>query len=212
MEYQKICCRRWKKLDGIKNPKAVAKSAVNYTTASQKELARRIQTVYRYQGGASAVMDASSLDKATAGSPISTIHFKSPTFEISRFHASSNLGDRGKVYGAVKKKTSPTVLKKETGLAFVVRFDNGHMAVVYRGTEKEVSPSRAKKDRYRGHPRDPYRYNQHTATLKLVSSPAIPSMVKSEEVYGHLEGKYEYSGRTGKKSNGESNLWIIQGE
>ena len=179
-------------MDWIKNPDAVVKSAVNYTgDRLRRELARRTQTVYRYQGGASAVLDASSLDKATVKNLALAIHFKGPALKISDFYAAQNLGDRGKIYGAVKKKTSPTVLKRETGLAFVVRFNNGKMAIVYRAMEGEVNLSRAKGDRYRGTAKHPYRYNQHTAPLRLISSPAIPSMVKSEEVYGHLEEKYQ---------------------
>ena len=179
------------KLDGIKNPNAVVKSAANYTADRlQRELARRTQTVYRYQGGKEAVLNASTITKANVKNPAVEIRFVGPAIGIEKFHAEMDAEGEG-VYGAVKKKTTPAILKKETGKAFQVTFKSGHVAVVYRATEREVNLSRAKGSRYRGTAKSPYRYNQHTAPLRLISSPAIPSMVKSEEVYGYLEGKYQ---------------------
>ena len=179
------------KLDGIKNPDAVVKSAINYTgDRLRRELARRTQTVYRYQGGKEAVLNSSAIHKATVKDPAVDILFTGPTIGIEKFHAEVDTEGIG-VYCAVKKKTTPVILKKETGKAFQVKFKSGHIAIVYRATEREVNLSRAKGDRYRGTAKHPYRYNQHTAPLRLISSPAIPSMVKSEEVYGHLEEKYQ---------------------
>jgi hypothetical protein len=179
------------KLDGIKNPNAVVKSAVNYTADRlQRELARRTQAVYRYQGGEEAVLNASTITKANVKNPAVEIRFVGSTIGIEKFHVEVDTEGNG-VYGAVKKKTTPVLLKKETGKAFQVKFKSGHIAIVYRATEREVNLSRAEGDRYRGTAKHPYRYNQHTAPLRLISSPAIPSMVKSEEVYGHLREKYQ---------------------
>lgn len=180
------------KLDGIKNPNAVVKSAVNYTADRlRRELARKVQTVYRYQGGKAAVLAASSLKKAYVKEPAVDIKFESRTFGIEQFYIASNIKNRGPVYGAVMKKEKPQILRKETGLAFVVRFANGHMGVAYRATQKDSHPDKAKKPRYGKPGGKPYKYNQHTATLKSMHSPAIPSMVKSEKVYGALQDKYQ---------------------
>lgn len=179
------------KLDGIKNPNAVVKSAVNYTADRlRRELARKVQTVYRYQGGKAAVLAASSLKKAYVKDPAVDIKFESRTFGIEQFYT-SDLKNKGAVYGAVMKKEKPRILRKETGLAFAVRFENGHMGVVYRAAQKDSHPNEAKKPRYGKPVGKPYKYNQHTATLKSVHSPAIPSMVKSEKVYGALQDKYQ---------------------
>lgn len=177
------------KLEGIKKPEAVIKSASNYTAKRlQKELARKVQTVYRYQGGASAVMEASIISQATVKNAFARIDYKGRTHGIEEFYVGGSLKKnavRGAVYGAVKKRNSPKILKKETGLAFMVRYSNGHVGVAYRATEAEQGNGRPKLSRYQK------KYNQHSAILKSIQSPAIPSMVKSEGVYGALEEKYQ---------------------
>ena len=181
------------KLEGVKKPEAVIKSASNYTARRlQKELARKVQAVYRYQGGSSAVMAASKILQATVKNASARIDYAGRTHGIEEFHVSGSLRKRavrGAVYGAVEKRSSPKILRKETGLAFMVRYSNGHIGVAYRATQAQQIASQ--KNGRPKLPRYQKKYNQHSAILKSIQSPAIPSMVKSDNVYGALEGKYQ---------------------
>ena len=182
-----------RKLDGIKKPENVMKQAINTTSRKLlKEIARTVPKAYRYKGGAAAVTKASSRTTATVANPAVDLVFRGKTTEIQAFYLSPGLVKGQLLYGAVEKKRKPVLLEKGASKAFVVRFKNGHVSVVYRAEESKADPTRAQNARYKGtNQKGGYRYNKHTATLKRYNSPSIPSMVKNEKVWGKLEGKYQ---------------------
>jgi hypothetical protein len=176
-----------KKLDGVKNPKAALKTAINNTAKEvEKSLSESAAATYRYKGGKSAIKAASDIKKATADRSEATITFKSPVKEIKDYYVSSlavsitKLTSGGKrsrrtIKGAVLKKATAKALTGATGGAFVVRFKSGHVSVVTRDLDTIAS-------KYNGK-----RLTKHTQKLRVWRSPAIPIMVKNEKVYGKLE-------------------------
>lgn len=183
------------KLEGIRKPENVVKQAVNTTTRKlQREIARKVPKAYRFQGGAEEVMKASERKTATVDRPYIDLIFRGYTTEIQDFTLIPGLEKGQLLYGAVRRKSKTKLLESGASKAFVVTFRNGHTAVVYRKSEKDIDVGRARLARYTSADRkksQTYRYNQHTATLGLYNSPSIPSMVKNEDVYGKLEEKYQ---------------------
>nr|DAJ08299.1 MAG TPA: minor tail protein Z [Caudoviricetes sp.] len=163
-----------KRLNGIKKPQSVVKTAVNKTAKqAQKLLATKASKAYAGKAAKrGSIMSSSSIAKGSAGKPIAVIKFRSSVHEIKEFHVSSlavskttykKNGKRGgrKVKGNVLKGKS-----KKLDNAFVVQFKNGHVAVVSRvpGTQMK---NNAKKEKIR----------------KLLS-PSYPVMIGGDKVYG----------------------------
>lgn len=157
------------RLDGVKKPNSVIKTAVNNTAKdAQKILAAKVAKEYAGKAAKKGtVMSASEIIKASTSKPVAIIKFRSSVHEIKEFHVSSleiskttyrKDGKRGgrRIKGNVIKGTS-----KKLKNAFVVRFKNGHISVVRR---VEANGGREK--------------------LKKLLSPSYPALIGGERVYG----------------------------
>lgn len=168
-----------RRLDGIKKPEAVVKTAVNNTAKkAQKLLASKASKVYAGEvAKRSAILSASTISKASNSHSVATIKFRSTVHEIKEFHVSSltiskttyrKNGKRGgrKIKGNVLRGSS-----KVLNNAFVVQFKNnneseGHIAVVSRvpGERMKSNPKKEK--------------------LRKLLSPSYEIMIGGEKVYG----------------------------
>lgn len=163
-----------KKLDGVKNPKSVVKTAVNNTAKkAQTLLAQRASKSYAGKAAKkSTILSASQISKASVSSQVAVIKFRSSVHEIKEFHVSSlsiskttyrKNGKRGgrKIKGNVLKGSSKTLEN-----AFVVQFKNGHVSVVSRvpGSKMKSNPKKEK--------------------LRKLLSPSYPVMIRGDKVYG----------------------------
>lgn len=168
-----------KRLNGIKKPQSVVKTAVN-NTAKQAQKLLATKASKEYAGKAAkrgAIMSASSITKGSAGSPIAVIKFRSAVHEIKEFHVSSiaiskttyrKNGKRGgkKIKGNVLKGKS-----KRLDNAFVVQFENGHVSVVSRvpGTQMK--------------------HNSKKEKIRKLLSPSYPVMIGGDKVYGETSNE-----------------------
>ena len=174
-------------LDGIKNPNAALKTAVNNTAKMvQKRISEQAGRVYRIKGGRTAVQKDSKIQKATAARPEATVLFVSPTHEIKDFYVSSLAVSRTQytpggrrrsrtIKGAVLKSGGSKALQGKTGKAFVVRFKSGHISVVTRDPDEIADKFQGKK------------LTKHTQKLRVWRSPSTPTMAGNKKVYGKLE-------------------------
>ncbi|MDR0924291.1 MAG: phage tail protein [Hungatella sp.] len=163
-----------KRLEGLKKkPKSVVRTAINNTSKKARSLlAQKASKVYAGKiSKKGSIMSASEIKKASAGSQVAIIKFRSPVHEIKEFHVSSlaisktiykKNGKRGgrKLKGNVLKGSSKPLN------AFVVQFKNGHVSVVSRvpGSRMKSNPNKEK--------------------LRKLLSPSYPVMIRNEKVYG----------------------------
>lgn len=168
-----------KRLDGLKKPTSVIKTAVNNTAKkAQGLLAQKASKVYAGKiAQKGSIVSASEVSKASASGQVAIIKFKSPVHEIKEFHVSSlaiskttykKNGKRGgrKIKGNVIKGSS-----KPLDNAFVVQFKSGHVSVV----------SRVPGSRMKGNPKK--------EKLRKLLSPSYPVMIANEKVYGETSEK-----------------------
>ena len=163
----------------------VLKTAVNNTARKAQRLL--IQKAARAYDGKAArpgmIRDASSITKATVARLEAVVSFKGPAHDVKDFHVlgmkvASPYLSRGRHNSSGERwnnrRPKGNVLKgsaKEFSNAFVVKFKNGHVAVVSR-SEKE----NAKK--FQGKPEIP-----HYRKLKKWISPSYMKMIGNEKVY-----------------------------